>query len=101
MFTIGFGSQNRERKIRCIAEEDHTTAVILAAVHFEWMLKRAILKLGINQTMKLRKQLEDVYKLKESEGKNSYKVIWDREVGKRFKNSALGSVLGSLPKILS
>lgn len=33
LFTVGYGSKNREKKIREIAREDHIHAVILAAIH--------------------------------------------------------------------
>lgn len=58
MFHIGFGSANREDEIQIIATADRTTGVILAAVHFEWMLKRSILKLGTSPTKDLRQELE-------------------------------------------
>ncbi len=61
MFTVKFGSKNRESQIMRILKKDHSTAVILAAVHFEWTIKRAILKLGVSPTKTLRKRLEDVY----------------------------------------
>jgi len=99
MFSVGFGSENRENEIRSIAEDDSTTAVILAAVHFEWMLKRAILKLGMTPTNVLREQLEDVYTIQDKGSREGYKTIWGREVEPRFKNAALGTVLGRLPKI--
>jgi hypothetical protein len=63
MFNVGFGSENRENRIREIAEEDLTVGVILAAVHFEWMMKRAILKLGTSPTPQLRKELENVSRI--------------------------------------
>lgn len=99
MFSVGFGSQNRENEIRRIAEEDPTTAVILGSVHFEWMVKRAILKLGMSPTKALREQLEDVYKINAMSGHRDYRRIWRREVEPRFKNAALGTVLGRLTKI--
>lgn len=99
MFSVGFGSKKREAEIRRISNKDHTTAVILAAVHFEWMLKRAVLKLGISPTKALRKKLEGVYKIHAKKRNGDYKTIWRQEVEPRFKNSALGTVLGSLPKI--
>ena len=100
MFSVGFGSQNREVRIRQVAEDDPTTAVILAAVHFEWMLKRTILKLGLTPTKTLRDQLADVYTIKDKKGHNEdYKTIWRREVEPRFKNAALGTVLGRLTAI--
>lgn len=97
MFSVGYGSVNREYRIaRWIDEEDHTTAVILGAVHFEWMIKRSILKLGVSPTPALRKKLEDVYSLKDRGPKLGYKSIWEIEVKPRFRNAALGTVLGNL-----
>ncbi|CAG1772796.1 hypothetical protein BAC2_03049 [uncultured bacterium] len=102
MFSVGFGSQRREDQIRWILEnQDPTTAVILAAVHFEWMLKRTILKLGSNPTKALRKELENVYRIPDKRDELGYKSIWKREVKSRFKNAALGNVLGRLLAIQS
>ncbi len=99
MFDVGFGTKNREAEIRKIAQSDRTTALILAAVHFEWMLKRTILKIGTSPTKDLRSQLEGVFRISKRHGKDGYKEIWDREVGQHFKNSSLGTVLGKLTKI--
>lgn len=105
MFSVSYGSENRENKIREIAKEDPTTGVILAAVHFEWMLKRSILKLGKAPTRVLRKQLEQVYSISDkgkpdSEGyRKGYWAIWRREVHPRFKRAALGTVIGRLTMI--
>jgi len=101
VFSVGFGSQKREDEIRRILkDQDTTTAVILAAVHFEWMLKRAILKLGMSPTKALREQLADVYTINDKKGRREdYKAIWRREVQIRFANAALGTVLGRLNAI--
>lgn len=99
MFGINFGSANRENKIREIASIDKTTAIILAAVHFEWMLKRAILKLSVSPTKNLRLQLENIYRLRRRNDQEGYTEIWNREVGTRFKNSSLGTILGKLTQI--
>ncbi len=99
MFQVGFGSAKREAKIRNMALTDKMTAVILSAVHFEWMLKRAIMKLGSSRTKDLRLQLEKVYRISHSNGQEGYKEAWDREIGGRFKNSSLGTVLGKLTQI--
>jgi len=97
MFSIGYGSAKREESIRKLAETDDTTAVILAAVHFEWMMKRAILKLGCSPTKELRSSLENIYKLTDKKSaKGDYQGIWSKEVAPRFKSSSLGSVLGTL-----
>jgi hypothetical protein len=101
MFHVGFGSEKREAEIRNIAAKDPTTAVILAAVHFEWMLKRAILKMGDSPTSNLRKELEGVFRMEKRNSHDGYTEVWEREVGKRFKNAALGTVLGKLNRIQS
>ena len=54
IFSVGYGSKKREEKILQYLEEDYIVAIILAAVHFEWMLKRTILKLSKSPTKKLR-----------------------------------------------
>lgn len=99
MFSVGFGSKNREQKIKQMADYDRTTAIILAAVHFEWMLKRAIMKMGVSPTNSLRQELEDVYRLNGKDGKIGYKEIWAREIECGHQNAALGTVLGKLQKI--
>lgn len=99
MFAIAFGSENREKEIKLLAESDHTTAIVLAAVHFEWMLKRTILKLGIQKTKDLREKLEQIYSIGDRNGQHGYMSIWNREVAKRFKNASLGTVLGNLVKV--
>ncbi len=93
LFTAGYGIENCENKIGEIATKDHIHAVILAAVHFEWVIKRAILKLGHSPTVGLREQLESVWEI------DKYKDIWKQEVVVQYKNSALGTVLGNLPRI--
>ena len=101
MFHVGFGSANREAEIRKIAIADRTTAVILAAVHFEWMLKRAILKMGISPTKHLREQLEHVYRMEKKNNKDGYKEVWHREVGSRVKDASLRRVIGNLSRVQS
>ncbi|EAQ95657.1 hypothetical protein KT71_13964 [Congregibacter litoralis KT71] len=99
MFSVSFGSERREAKIRKIGEKDPTTAVIIAAVPFEWMLKRTILKLGQSPTSALREQLEQVYSISDRGNREGYLSIWRREVQPRFRQAALGTVLGKLTSI--
>ena len=100
MFSVSYGSENRERRIQeFFRDGEACTAVLLAAVHFEWTIKRAIMKLGISPTKNLRKRLERVWKLKETNDGNDYKSVWKDEVAVRFRNSSLGTVLGTLEKI--
>jgi hypothetical protein len=99
MFSVTYGSKRRESSIRRIAVRDKTTAVILASVHFEWMLKRTILKLSQSPTATIRRELEDVYKLNGGSGHNGYAGIWGREIACRLPNAALGRVIGRLTAI--
>jgi len=105
MFNIGYGSEKREARIRQIAREDESVGVILAAVHFEWMMKRTILKLGTSPTAHLRQELSFVSGMKEKTRKDGYQTegyyeIWKREVDNRIGDrSALGTVLGKLTDI--
>lgn len=96
MFSVGYGIANREKEIKKIAKNEPTTAAILAAVHFEWVIKRSILKLGSSPTAALRKNLENIYKITNKD-KQDYKNIWKKEITHRFKNAKLGTVLGNLP----
>lgn len=87
-FLVNDGSENREKKIREIARDDHTHAVVLAAIHFEWTIKRTILKLRRSPAAKLGKQLESVSDLR------SYEKIWRLEIRSNNKRPALKTVLG-------
>lgn len=98
MFAIEYTWERREMEIQKMLTTDRSVAVILAAVHFEWMIKRGILKLSHSPTRQLRQKLEDVYTLT-SKKQTSYKDIWDAEVGCHYRNAALGNVLGSMTSI--
>ena len=67
----------RHGKIRRYAVEDATIGLILAAVDFEWTLRRAILALGKNSTKHIKAEVL-------SKGRNSgldhYKKCWRDEV---------------------
>ena len=93
LFTVGYGSKNRENKIRDIAKEDHIHAVILAAVHCEWMVKRTILKLGNTPTAELRRQLKGVF------GDKQYMKSWKQEIEDKYTNSDFETVLGNPAEI--
>lgn len=99
MFAISFGSENRQEKILKMLENDPATSVILSAVHFEWMIKRAILKLGISPTKALGLRLEGIYHIKDAPGRIGYKTIWGDEVAKGRERAKLGIVIGPLERI--
>jgi hypothetical protein len=89
LFHVRYGSENRENKIREMAETDLTVGVILAAVHFEWTMKRAILKLSKTPTVDVRKSFRWV------SGWDTYKEKWREEVSSqpRFIGMTLGSIV--------
>ena len=105
MFFVSYGSERREKRIMELAHEDLSLGVILAAVHFEWMMKRTILKLGKSPTKQLREELANVSGVFRAKRKNGYEPdgyneVWDREVKSHLKGqAALGSVLGKLTDV--
>ena len=80
LFTVKYGSERREKHIRDREQEDITIAVICAAVHFEWTIKRFILKLGKSSTKAIRSRLEGIY------GKEQYEKIWKDEVLAKYSS---------------
>ena len=99
IFSVGFGSLNREERLRTYLKEDYIVAVILSAAHFEWTLKRSILKLSKGPTIKLKRSLEETHRLFGPSDKNNLQAIWAKEVGKIYKNASLGTVLSNLAEI--
>ena len=74
MFLVGdTADERRERILKFLAAEP-AIAVLLAAIHFEWTLKRAILKLSDEPTASLRAELARVY------GLDTYKAAWREHV---------------------
>ena len=76
MFAINYGCRNRATEMQRIMKNVQPTAVILAAVHFEWVIKRCIMK------------LEEIWWLRDlklggSTAVPGLKKIWKQEVGVR------------------
>ena len=102
LWAVSYGVARREAYIRGALAQDPSTAVVHAAIHFEWVLKRAILKLGSSPTKALRDELAKVYILvSRGSSKKDYRAIWKREVTPGKKKAALDTVLGNLHKIQS
>jgi hypothetical protein len=96
-FSVKYGAENRVTFIVKKQENDPSLAVILAAVHFEWVINRAILVLGRSQTVNLRKKLLDCFSLTSSDiQKVTYKSLWKEEVEFEKKHLALGKVVTKL-----
>jgi hypothetical protein len=96
IFAIGYGSAEREERIRKYLDEDHIVAIILAATHFEWMIKRAIIKMSKNPTKRLREVLEKTYVLDGRGVNNSLQMLWNQEIAAKYKNAALAKVVPNL-----
>lgn len=82
MFFVSDTQTQRHSKIRSfLIKGQDSIAVILAAVDFEWTVRRAILSLGTRATKEIRKSLETIY------GLDSYKEIWNLEVKPRMSTT--------------
>jgi len=68
MFEVQYGSEKREQRIRGFLEQEPPAAVILAAVHFEWTLRRAIIGLGENPNVAIREGLKGCHGLDSVQG---------------------------------
>ncbi len=79
MFLVSDKFNDRENRISAYFEDDPALGVLLAAIHFEWTAKRAILKLGQMPTVRLKKKLESVYRYED------YTKLWKQEVVPKHK----------------
>jgi hypothetical protein len=93
-FSVSYGFNNRDKYILDIEDDDPTIAVILAAAHFEWTLKRTILMFGKSKTDELRAQLENTWSF--TNKKSNLRKIWHDEIGRHYKNASLKKVLDGL-----
>lgn len=93
-FSVEYGIQNRVKSIIETQKRDPSLAVILAAVHFEWVINRAILVLGRSPTIYLRNKLLSCFSLTSADSrKATYKSLWKEEVEFEKKHLALGKVV--------
>lgn len=77
MFLVRESSVDREARILQLLEVDPAWAAVLAAVHVEWTLRRAIVALGCSPNVAIRQRLERCH------GQRDYKVLWQAEVTPR------------------
>ncbi|MFZ1536486.1 MAG: hypothetical protein WAT23_03770 [Chromatiaceae bacterium] len=78
MFLVSDSQQNRHDLIESFLKEDTATiAVILAAIDFEWTIRRAILALGCSPTKYIR--LEVLGNKNMGSGPDAYKKAWNAE----------------------
>jgi len=64
----------REERIKQFLAEDASLSALLAVIHFEWTVRRAIIALGTSPNVVVRT------KLKECHGLGKYKDVWKNEV---------------------
>ena len=88
MFLVYDSHVERVKKIRSLIDFDIVIAVIVAAVYFEWTVRRAILALGASPTKYIRENY-----LKGATFKQ-YPQIWNKEVYPRL-NKRIGDVLSN------
>lgn len=90
MFLVKDSSLSREERIKRLLAEDPTLAALLAVVHLEWTIRRAIIALGKSPNVEVRE------KLKHCHGCARYKDVWREEVA---SNKNLRLPEGRLPEI--
>ncbi|QYO63999.1 hypothetical protein [Leptolyngbya sp. 7M] len=74
MFLVRDSSSSREERIERFLEEDPALAALLAVIHFEWTVRRAIIALGTSPNVVIRETMEKCH------GLSRYKQVWQEEV---------------------
>ncbi len=74
MFLVRDSSLVREERLKQFLAEDPSLAALLAVIHFEWTIRRAIIALGKSPNVTVRT------KLKSCSGLDKYKDVWRDEV---------------------
>jgi hypothetical protein len=79
MFLVADTQEVRHQKIRSFLPKEPAIAILLAAVDFEWTVRRAILALGTSPNSVIRKET-----FKHCHGEGAYKDAWKQEVQSRL-----------------
>jgi hypothetical protein len=74
MFLVQDSSAAREARIQQLSVEDPTLSALLAVIHVEWTVRRAIIALGTSPNVDIRDQLKNCH------GLEKYKKLWRNEV---------------------
>ncbi len=88
MFLAGETAQYREAKIRKWLHNEPSIGLLIAAVHFEWTICRAVLFLSPRPNREIRKELTVVY------GLGKYKDFWRMEIVSLRGGHSLPSIVG-------
>lgn len=79
MFLATDSLDNRHQKIRSFLPREPVIAILLAAVDFEWTVRRAVIALGTNSNRFIRDEV-----LRHCHGADDYKKAWKSEVKGRI-----------------
>lgn len=74
MFLVQDSSLSREERIKQFLAEDASLSSLLAVIHFEWTVRRAIIALGTSPNVVVRAKLAKCH------GLDKYKDVWKDEV---------------------
>jgi hypothetical protein len=80
MFLVSDTVSERQERIIKFLDKEPAIAVLLAAAHFEWVFRRAIIALGHSPNTTIRAELKSVY------GLDNFKEIWKEEVSLHNKS---------------
>ena len=80
MFLATDKLEHRHKKIRSFLPNEPVIAILLAAVDFEWTIRRAVIALGTSSNRTIRDTV-----LKRCSGPKEYKEAWKREVKPRLQ----------------
>ena len=82
MFIVTDTRERRHEKIRSFLPGEPVIAILLAAVDFEWTVRRAIIALGTNTNRVIRDTVLD-----RCHGPDDYKKAWKAEVARQVDRS--------------
>jgi hypothetical protein len=91
MFFVNDSIDARHSKIRRHIEKDAALGLILAAIDFEWTVRRAILALGKSPTKIIK---EEVLATGRRSGLKHYEECWSSEVLPLHRNNPLSELIG-------
>ena len=85
MFLVKDNVTERVEQIKSYIKIEPPIAIILAALHFEWTVKRAIIALGETPNLDLQKE--------KTSGLEDYKGLWKKEISTPAKTPRLPEVV--------
>ncbi|MFN7715452.1 MAG: hypothetical protein ACK5QS_08245 [Pseudanabaenaceae cyanobacterium] len=93
MFLVQDSSSERQIRIKKISDEDPILSLILAVIHFEWTIRRAIISLSTSPNISIRSKLDGCHGLK------AYKDLWKQEVSAKSSKKTLPDVVKNWEKL--